>query len=213
VRFSPLAMTFALPCLLGGAVAMGGCFGDAYDGPESNGTPEMPVSPESPKTLDIDTGAVLTATGGAGVGIFFEVAAGGAWTVFTACDTNTSGLPCDIDVYVTPVESAASISNVDGTSFQGKDTIEVGDDGVVHMSVETSTGLDGMTFSGTAGATMSFEVYLDGTPQPQFIYWAGDGVLHTGSPTDPVCFAPVPPPKGSGAGGGGTGGGGADGGA
>ena len=114
---------------------------------------------------------------------------------------------------MTPANSAAPITDVNGTSFQGKDTIEVASDGVVHMSVETSTGLDGMTFNGPPGAAMELEVDLGGMLEPQFIYWVGDGVLHTGSPTDPVIFAPVPPPKSGGTGGGGVGGGGTGGGA
>jgi hypothetical protein len=47
---------------------------------------------------------------------------------------------------------------------------------------------------------MQFEVLLDGVDQPQFVYWVGDGVLHTGSPTDPLALAPVPPPTKTGGG-------------
>jgi hypothetical protein len=217
MRFPSLAVGFAVPSLLAAALAMGGCFGDAYNGPETGGAGGSGGGTQAPRTLDIDTDAILTAKGGAGVGIFFEYATGGLWTVYTTCDTTLSQDPCDIDVFVAPVDPSATITNVDGKAFQGMDEVDVDQTGIVHMFVETTIGLDGMTFTGTPGAAMEFDVYLDGAEQPQFLYWVGDGVLHTGSPTDPVNLAPVAGPldggtdsgTGSGgAGGGGTGGGG-----
>lgn len=157
----------------------------------------------NPRTMDIDTGATLMVSGGAGVGIFAEVGPDGKWAVFTACDTNTSGLPCDIDVFAATVDPKASISNVEGADFQSKDAIEVQPDGVVHMFVETSTSLDGMTFDVTPGATLQLAVLLGGESAPQFVYWVGDGVLHTGAPTDPINLAPVTPDGGAGGGDGG----------
>jgi hypothetical protein len=214
MRFSSFASKLGSLGLCAAAVALGGCFGDGYSGPSGETeTSEQGPPADNPQTLDIDTGATLMAMGGAGVGIFIEYAEGGAWTVFTACDTNTSGEPCDIDVFVTPVAPSASIVSVVGTAFQGQDAIETQCDGTVHLFVETTTGLDGMTFKATEDATMEFEVFLGGIRQPQFVFWVGDGILHTGSPTDPLDLSPILP-KGADGGTGGAGGGtgGADGG-
>jgi hypothetical protein len=214
MRFSSLALTLGF-LGLAAAVAATGCddgFGDS--GPPGGDFGGMGCASESPATLDIDTDQTITTMPGQGVGIFVEYATGGIWTVFTACDTNISGDPCDIDVFAVPVDNSVTIGNVTGVNFQGPDAIEIQQDGTVHMFVETTTGLDGMTFTAMANASIEFEVYLDGALHPEFIYWIGDGVLHTGSPTDPVNFVPKAAPNGpdAGTGGGGTGGSAPDGG-
>ena len=63
-------------------------------------------------------------------------------------------------------------------------------DGSAHLSAVTSTEFDGMTFDVKPGAVVELEVYVDGLPDPHFVYWFGDKTLHTGAPTDPVDFVP-----------------------
>jgi hypothetical protein len=50
-----------------------------------------------------------------------------------------------------------------------------------------------MTLTTTPGAVLRLETYLDDQPQPRFVYWFGNGVLHEGAPTNPVDFEPSAP--------------------
>jgi hypothetical protein len=159
--------------------------GDFTGGPP----PEQALSP-NPQKVAIDTGATLSSKGGDGVGVFVQYASGGHWTLTTACDTNTSGQPCGFDLFVAGIDASTILSNPTGTTLEAGDVIEVLPDGSIHLQTVTSTGLDGITLDTTAGATLDLVMYLDGLPQPQFIYWIGDKVLHTGAPTDPINLAP-----------------------
>ncbi len=139
-----------------------------------------------PDTVAIDTGATLSTTPGTGVGVFVEYAAGGHWTVTTACDTSTSDQACGFDIFVAGADANTILSNPAGATLAGDDGVDIQTDGSFHLATNTSTALEGMTFDATPGATVELEMYLDGVPQPRFVYWIGGKVLHTGAPTDPA---------------------------
>ncbi len=150
-----------------------------------------------PKEVAIDIGTTLDVTGGDGAGLYVQYAEdtdGGHWTIFTSCDVNTkqnpSGIPCSFDVFTVPLDETGAISNIKGKDISPKDLIEVLDDGTLYFFAETSDGLNGISFDTKAGATLRMEMFLDGVRQPEFVYWVGDGIIHTGAPTDPVDFVP-----------------------
>ncbi len=152
----------------------------------------------APAQLSIDTGATVTVSPGQGVGVFVEYASGGRWTIHTSCDTLESKYACGFDLFVSGVSTSTVLSDVQGTSLSDADELDVGRDGTVHLSTQTSTNLDGVTFSAPPGAVIRLEMYLDGAmvdsngdPQSRFVYWIGDGVLRTGAPTDPVELSPT----------------------
>jgi hypothetical protein len=184
VSFVQMGSLVALVASVGVAVAGCGDGGGDFSGPQ-------PVQlSATPQQVGIDTGATIDATPGNGVGVFVQYAAGGSWTIQTACDTNISGYSCGFDVFVAGVDSATTLSNAAGQDLTGRDGIELQSDGSFHFSSQTATALDGFTFDATPGAALELEMFLDGQPQPQFIYWIGDSVLHTGAPTDPIDFTP-----------------------
>jgi hypothetical protein len=152
-----------------------------------------PGTTDHPDQAAIQTGATLDAMPGAGVGVFVEYATGGHWTVTTACDTNTSDLPCGFDVFVSGVDPKTALSNIQQQDAAGSDDVGVEQSsGTIHLFANTTTNLDGVTFDATPGATLEVEMYLDDQAQPRFVYWIGaDKVLHTGAPTDPIDFAPT----------------------
>jgi hypothetical protein len=200
---------FLLPILALATAGLVGCDGDDghhhdWAGGDQGGdesTTTMPVQ------VTIDTGATIDATGGNGVGVFVQYAAGGHWTVTTACDTTTSQQSCGFDVFIGGVGSTTgatdpkdpnqatstttAITNIQTVDPNGDPLGFEMDQGVLHVSTNTSVNLDGFTFDTPAGATIELELYLDQVAQPRFVYWIGDKVLHTGAPTDPVDFAPT----------------------
>jgi hypothetical protein len=184
-----------LLCLGGLSVicASQGC-SDAGDGGQGwGGAPADETLTTNPDTVAIDTGATLSSPGGGGVGVFVQYAAGGHWTVTTACDTATSGEPCGFDVFVAGADASTTLSNPAGTNLGDGDNVDIQRDGSYHLSTLTSTTIEGMTFDATPGGTLALEMFLDGVPQPRFVYWIGGKVLHTGAPTDPINLHPSEP--------------------
>ncbi len=186
--FSVVALAAGLGALAAGC-GDGGGGGEYYAGPE----PAYQGPSANPQQVAIDTGATVKGSPGGGVGVFVEYTAGGHWQVVTQCDTNTSGLSCGFDVFVAGVDTATTLSNPQGTNLAGRDTVSMASDGSLHLATNTGATNGGLTFDATAGATVQLEMYLDGNIQPDFIYWVGNSVLHTGAPTDPINFAPSAP--------------------
>ena len=91
------------------------------------------------------------------------------------------------------LDGSGKITNAVGEKLENKDAVTTSGDGSVHFFAVTSTDVDGITFDTAPGAVVELEAYLDGQPDPRFIYWFGDQILHAGSPTDPVDFAPSAP--------------------
>lgn len=182
----------ALACVAALATAVVACNDPGDDG-GGNGNGQPDANSPAPETVAIDTGATINSTAGNGVGVFVTYTEGGHWTMSTACDTNTSQLSCGFDLFVSTVDPSATLSDPAGQDLSGPDTVDILSDGSLHLGTDTSTGLDGMTFNATPGASLQLQMYLDGELQPRFVYWIGKGVLHTGAPTDPVNLAPTAP--------------------
>lgn len=146
-------------------------------------------SSQSPDVVlaTIDVGETLEAEPGAGIGLFIEVAEGGRWHVFATCDTELSGLGCEFNVLATVQGGYAS--HVAGEGLEAGDGVYEYEDGIELDAVARSD-FDGMTFDAPAGATVRFELYLDGQKDARFIYWVGGGALHGGAPTNPIDLKP-----------------------
>ncbi len=192
----------------GALAASGGGCNSSDGGDYGNGPPSAQGPSEDPQQVAIDTGATVKASPGGGVGVFVEYAAGGHWTITTQCDTATSGLSCGFDVFVEGASASASpttgtngtgatatttLSDPVGVDLAGFDQVSTDAEGTVHLATNTGANNGGLTFDATPGGLVSLEMYLDGNIQPDFIYWVGDAVLHTGAPTDPIVFAPSAP--------------------
>ena len=190
--FSSMMLPWLLPVAAAVAALAIGCGDGHHHGDVGTGTQPPPgeTLTANPQKVAIDTGATLTSPGGGGVGVFVQYASGGHWTFTTACDTTTSGVSCGFDLFLSGVDPATVLSNPKGQALEATDNIEILADGSLHFQAVTSTGLDGLTFDATPGADIQLEMYLDTLPQPRFVYWIGDKVLHTGAPTDPVDLAP-----------------------
>lgn len=155
--------------------------------------PEELPGTQSPLLVRIDADQVIESPTGEGVGLFVEYGAGGFWRLWTTCDTNHSAQSCWFDACASIVDGSSDIRFAAGEELEGEDRIELFSDGQTCMSVDTDTDIDGVTFETEPGALVRLEVWLDGFLESRYVYWVGDGVLHTGAPTNPVDFAPVSP--------------------
>jgi len=55
---------------------------------------------------------------------------------------------------------------------------------------ETTNELDGMTFDMDPGSAITLDAVLDDQCAPEFLFWIGDGALHTGAPSNPLTLTP-----------------------
>jgi len=160
--------------------------------PTTPTTPGDPPAPTTPVQTSIDPGKALETKPGEGVGVFVEYQTGGHWHVWTACDTNLSNVSCNFDVFATP-RSGGALSNLKGENLEGSDVVSADANGVVHLSAQTSTEFDGMTFDSTPGGIVEIEAYFDNHLDAHVLYWFGDGVLHQGAPSTPIDYKPTAP--------------------
>lgn len=183
------------PALLTAALAATGCIiidNDHRDRHQDDGYVEAPPVTDDPMLVSIDTDAVVSAAPGDGVGLFVEYAADGTWRISTTCDTDYSGATCVFDVFAS-VDTSSELTDIAGEDLEGRDGIALLEEGVAGFHAETDSDVDAMILTTTPGAILRVEMYLDGFSQPRFVYWFGNGVLHTGAPTNPVDFEPTSP--------------------
>jgi hypothetical protein len=147
----------------------------------------------------IQEGARLAeVTPGEGVGVFVEYDTGGFWDVSTTCDTQTSEMACEWDVYLSTLNGdPPQVDTLFGMAED--DTVETTADGVVLRTV-TDFELEGAVVLTEPGAILRVEValdaaYADADPNPeQWVYWVGaDGVARWGAPSNPVDLEPTLP--------------------
>jgi hypothetical protein len=144
-------------------------------------------------TAKIDTGETLTTEKGQGAGVFIEYAEGGRWHVFTSCDYDLYHEKCAWDVLAT-VGSGGEMTNAVIESAESSDGDKLYADGAsVNLVVSTGSDFDGMTFSTKPGATVRIDVLLGGAADARYIYWIGDGGVHSGAPSNPIDLKPSLP--------------------
>ena len=201
-------MSLSSRLMLGSLLAAIACLGVAAGCSDSTGTGEWDEAPPTGAAGGASAGSHRHERHPLGEGrpgcrrVRREYKAGGQWTVTTSCDTLVSQITpppsCAFDVFVAGLDRSTTLTKPEGLNLGDSDALDVGRDGSIHLRTETSTNLDGFTFSATPGATIELEMYLDGAtyddvgnPQSRFVYWVGDSVLHEGAPTNPVEFAPT----------------------
>jgi len=135
--------------------------------------------------VSIDPGATLEADPGEGVGVFVELQDNGNWRVWTTCDTELTGYSCAFDLYLT----GDGVRLYDTEDLEGYDgASDFGDE--VDVTLDTDNDTDGVVVSSAAGAPLRLEVWLDGAPDGEFVYWVQNGAIRQGAPSNPVDFIP-----------------------
>jgi hypothetical protein len=180
-----------LVACVGLASASAGCIIVGDDDDDDDVVVERPPVVE-PMLVTIDSDKFLESPLGDGVGVFVEYSTGGTWRVWTTCDTNFTGKICAFDIFAT-VDTASVLEAVQGENIEGYDFVNQEGNAGLEFYAETSADFDSVVFTTTPGAIVRLEVNIGGQPQPHFIYWVGNGVLHNGAPTSPVDFEPSAP--------------------
>ena len=159
---------------------------DPYSG-GSGGDAQSPACGELEEAL-IDTDEALEVEPGVGAGAFIEYVSGGTYRINTSCDVAQGG-PCTWDILVTPLDGAS----IEGLAPSG---IEQGDslttDGTsVQLLATTEDDLDGFTVQTEPGAAIRFDALLDSSCANRYLFWVGDGALHSGAPSNPIDLVPT----------------------
>jgi len=176
---SRLNQLASLAAAAGLALSSAGC---SQDSTSSTGVPEV----------SIDTGVKLVVKAGQLQGVFVEYAGAGAWNVYTSCDTVADGNACAYDIILS-TSDPKRFSGAAGTNLGPTDSVTSAGDGSLHLVFNTSSALDGVTFSTTAGAVLEVDASLNGAAAPQLVNWITGGAVRNGAPANPCDFDPTTP--------------------
>jgi hypothetical protein len=195
VKLGSLGVSARVLVACAGITALTGCIivDDNYDDDRTTVIDNGPTTIDEPMLVNIDSDVALDAKPGDGVGVFVEYYAGGTYRIWTTCDTNFSGATCPFDIF-TSVDTSSSIIAITEENLEKFDSITVQQtQGTVDLHFETDSDYDAIEIDVTPGAILRVEALIDGTSDPRFVYWFGNGVLHEGAPTSPVDLSPSKP--------------------
>lgn len=136
----------------------------------------------------IDADQALEVDAGVGAGAFIEYESGGTYHVTTSCDANESG-NCFWDILVTPLDDAPVLA-LSPFDLEGDDSVSVTQGSSVHLVATTGTDFDGFSLQTDPGAAIRFDVLLDEACGNRYLFWVGDGALHSGAPSNPIDLVP-----------------------
>lgn len=162
--------------------------------PPSAGSSDSPgtgkVGPDAgavaPMLVAIDTGEVMTAVPGQGVGVFTEYKKGGTWHIWWTCDTAKTNQTCDFAVSVTA--GSGAITGVDASELEGGFSSSPAP-WLLETRVTTSSQIHGIRFSTEPGATITLDASVDGMKDGSFLFFVQDGKVnggYTGTLTNPL---------------------------
>ena len=188
-----LFLAFPLACLLSGCTYDNGDARRILNQNPGGGAGDTGCGPETPVQTWIDVDAQIDTRPGEGAGVFVEYAAGGHWVLRTTCDTAKNSTPCSWDIIVTP-EDERSISNVRPQDLEATDSVGTYPQfpRSYQLIAQTSGDLDGFTFDTEPQTAVQVDVFLDDACALPYIFWVGDGAVHTGAPSNPIVLVPTP---------------------
>jgi len=147
------------------------------------------VTPPIRATIDRDA-ELVDRNPGQGIGVFVEYHEGGEWRIDVGCDTTLSMLACSWLVVIEPLEG--TLSKVAARDLESSDEFEFLPTSV-GIDTTTTDDLDGVSFSAEPGSGIALFTALDGYQESRFVYWVGDGAVHTGAPGVPFELEPDRP--------------------
>jgi hypothetical protein len=147
---------------------------------------------DDPARAWIDVDAPLASEPGEGVGLFIEYQEGGRWHLFTTCDSAASGYECEFNVVVAPLDGA-SVFGVIPEALERDDVLQINAQDHVRFLARTDLDQDGFYVDADAGAPIEIEFLLDGVCASRYVYWIGEGGIHSGVPSNPFELEPVAP--------------------
>ncbi|HEY5961626.1 MAG TPA: hypothetical protein VIV60_33935, partial [Polyangiaceae bacterium] len=112
------------------------------------------------------------------------------------CDTATSDLTCEWDIYASTQEGVPILTS-QALGLESSDWLSVASDGIIQLVTKTGDNLDGVTFTTIPDKPIQFDVVLKDDSHPEdFVFFASGGqiVRGVGSPVVELTPAPAPPP-------------------
>lgn len=178
----------ALVCLpLGAACTYGEHRHDDYydDGSAGPYTPPPAGDVES-STIDVDQ--LLDVSPGEGAGAFFEYETGGTYHVTTSCDVDNGG-ECLWDIVIVPLDDKP-LHVFAPYELEQDDSLTFGYGNQLRLIAYTGRDFDGVDFQTDPGAAIQVDALLDDGAANRYLFWVGDGALHSGAPSNPVNLIP-----------------------
>jgi hypothetical protein len=157
------------------------------------GPNDYPQYPEPSPVIEqaaIDPDQTLHVEPGVGADAFVEYESGGTYKVRTSCDFEAAGA-CYWDIIVTPLDNAP-VHSVTPLDLEGDDSVTLGPGNQLRLVARTEGDFDGFSFQTDPGAAVEVDALLDDAPANLFLFWVGDGAIHSGAPTNPVDLVPNP---------------------
>jgi hypothetical protein len=149
-------------------------------------------SPDNILRVDIDTDQTIETDPGEGAGLFVEYAAGGAYHVFSTCDTNRSNFSCEWLV-VASIDPTLSLEVAEDGDLEKDDSITRIDKGAVRLRFVSDADFDGAVLTVPEGERLRLNWLLDGFADSTQLTWISGGAVHTGAPSDPLDLLPTSP--------------------
>jgi hypothetical protein len=188
LRFSrPLLALLAVPLF----AACG--YGDhsSHTGQYGSYSPNTSTPQTTIEQAAIDTDQTLDVSPGAGAGAFIEYASGGTYRITTSCDV-AQGSNCYWDIVVTPLNNAALLSAAP-IALESDDSLTFGANNQLRLVAYTGKDFDGFSFQTDPGAAIELDALLDNGDANRYLFWVGDGALHSGAPSNPIDLVPSAP--------------------
>jgi hypothetical protein len=154
----------------------------------------VPDADIPPMVVDVDPGGSLSATPGAGVGVFTQYQTGGHWSVWWTCDTNVTRQPCGYQIAVSV--AAGALSNLRGVALETGDRLSQPTSQQALVLATTTTERDEIDFDAAPGVSIELTVGLDPEPDTNFLFFVQDGRInggYRGSLTNPLILEPASP--------------------
>jgi hypothetical protein len=188
IGLHPMQSRLAFVSLLAAvASTQAGCWTDTTSG----GPP--PDQCANVTSYEIDTGASLSYTVGVDAGYYLSYPGSGAWHFEWTCDTKLSAEGCNFTGSIlVPTLTAGPTCYMCEANDQVSS--QAGADGQteIDFNTETSTGIDGVDFSTTPGASVYINLQINGLYQNDLIFLPSAGMAATAD-CNPVDLTPSTP--------------------
>ncbi|HLV20616.1 MAG TPA: hypothetical protein VKZ49_07035 [Polyangiaceae bacterium] len=168
-------------------------FGCDYDDGEPRAATDPPIAADE---AFIDIGAEMEGfEPGRGAGLFVEVAPGGRWHVYATCDTLVSGVACQWDVVVRPLDTDELFDLVADRLEPDDEIFWWREAGFFSARLLTRTGgeVDGLFVTAPEGAPVQIDVLLDGQAAPDLVRWVYQDEVKDSAVTQAINFTPTEP--------------------
>lgn len=185
MSFSPNSRSLAALATLPLLVACG--YGDHMHHDRYYGDSGSPPPSTTIEQATIDTDETLEVDPGAGAGAFIEYASGGTYRISTSCDAAQGD--CYWDIVVTPLDRA-TVKSAAPLDLESDDSLSFGAGNQLRLVAYTGHDFDGFTFETEPGAAIELDALLDDGAANRFLFWVGDGALHSGAPSNPIDLVP-----------------------